>query len=325
MGGMGSGPWYVLMVNAWRGTFRDNECGKKDIDIRTKRSIHLAVMCTQSMTKLTKYYLGKLLAIIGIALLCLSLIGDLTHIGGYKNNNPRSWERFDLSLVHRTHSIDDLILEARSSESAYESLSDEQKMVAIFNVVADRFAHNAGARHTPFTNWILYFAGKFHPTFGAIWDPEIFVEKGHSLICSQSSYLLMQMAFREGIKARHVGLNGHVVMEAWYNDDWHLFDPDAEVIPRDEEGIVLSVEELSNNTEILKKEYPLKKGDFVPIISSREDNSFVSYPEGAYFEWKSQVLFYLEKLMQIFKYLVPVLLFVLGVFMQRKNRINSDR
>ncbi len=263
--------------------------------------------------------IGKFVILIGVTLLGMTLFGDMTPQGGYDGYPPRPWERFDESLVVRTHSIDDLIAEASRRKSKFESISDEQKMMVLFNVVIDRFTHNEGARHTLLTNWLLYFAGKIHPTLGIIMDPEIFVAKGYSLICSQSSFLLMHMALREGIKARHVGLNGHVLMEAWYDDDWHVFDPDAEVVPRDDDGLVLSVEDLSQNLEVLKRAYPPNKGDFVHIISSREDNSFVSYPEGAYFEWKSQLLLHVEKAMQILKYVVSAFLVVCGLYIQRPS------
>ncbi len=266
-----------------------------------------------------KAVVAKSFICIGVVLFCVAYLGDTTHMGGYENTERRSWEQFDEALVSRTSSVDDLITEANNREENYEQLPDEKKMMTLYEVVIDRFTHNAGAKHTLFTNWLLYFSGKAHPVLGTIMDPDIFVAKGHSLICSQSSYLLMQMALREGIVARHVGLNGHVVMEAWYDNNWHLFDPDAEVVPRNSEGYVLSVNELSKNSSVLSSAYPRVKGDFAHIISSRQDNSFVSYPKGAYFEWKTQVLFYLEKLAQILKYLIPCFFIIFGIYMWRTH------
>ncbi len=255
------------------------------------------------------------LLMFGALLIGLSLIGDFTSVGGYANRKPRSWERFDEQLASRTHNITDLIVEAKKRSPDYGSLNDEQKMILLYEVVIDRFTHNAGARHTIFTNWLLYLAGKFASPLGVIWDPDLFVAKGQSLICSQSSYLLVQLALQNGIRARHVGLNGHVVMEAWYDNDWHLFDPDAEVVPKSS-GIILSVDRLAQNNELLTKLYPPIKGDFIDIVSSREDNSFASHPIGTYFEWKSQVLFYFEKLAQILKYLIPLLMISFSVFLK---------
>ncbi len=271
-----------------------------------------------------KNTLAILIIMTGIGLLGVTIIGSFTSIGGYENIRPRSWEKYDSSLASKTSSMNDLILQAKAMNSSYDTLSEEKKMLSLYNVVINRFTHNNGARHTIFTNWILFVLGKVASPLGYIWDPDLFVSKGHSLICSQSSYLLMQLALKNNIRARHVGLNGHVVMEAWYDDDWHLFDPDAEVVPKDASGNILSVEELSKNMDILKKEYPKIKGDFVPIIASREDNSFVSYPMGAHFEWKSQAMFYLEKIARVLKYLIPVLFVAFGVYLKfTRNKKNA--
>ncbi len=274
---------------------------------------------------MVKKITAKTLAILGVSLLCVSLIGDFTSIGGYENNIPRAWERFDKSLVSKTRDIGDLILEAKRRQENFSTLNDEQKMIVLYEVVIDRFVHNEGARHTIYTNWLLYLGGKVVSPLGIIWDPDILVSKGHSLICSQSSYLLLQMALQNKIKARHVGLNGHVVMEAWYADDWHLFDPDAEVMPKDVSGRILSVDELSKNTDIVKKEYPIIKGEYINIIISREDNSFVSYPVGAYFEWKSQVLFYFEKIAQVFKYLIPLFILFCSIYLLLKPKAKKQQ
>ena len=265
---------------------------------------------------MTKSLAEKVLVILGAALLFVTALGDITSMGGYRNTNARSWERFDESLAAKTHSMADLIQEAKSRVQDYESFNDEQKMFALYEVVTDRFTHSAGARHTLFTNWLLASLGKFHPAFGIIMNPETLVEKGQSLVCSQSSYLLMHLALREGIVARHVGLNGHVVMESWYDNDWHLFDPDAEVVPRNQEGGVASVESLAQDAELLTATYSGQKANIVPIISTRQDNSFVSYPRGAYFEWKTQLLFQIEKAMNIVKYLIPFGMILLGVYLR---------
>jgi len=273
----------------------------------------------------TKHHLYKIGISIGIMLSLIAFLGDMTPLGDYRNANPRAWEQFDASSVSRTGTMGTLISEAKNKANNWDSLSSEQKMMSLYQIVIDRFTHSDGAKHNLFSNWLLYLAGKIHPAFGVIMDPDLFVSKGHSLVCSQSSYLLMRMALQEGITARHVGLNGHVVMEAWYDRDWHLFDPDAEVVPRNKDRLVMSLDELAKNPGILDIEYPREKGNYASSIASREDNSFVSYPKGAYFEWKSQVLFYFEKGMQILKYLIPILFIVAGLYGHRTSIIRPKR
>jgi len=120
---------------------------------------------------------AKLLVISGILLLCFSIIGDFSSIGGYENNEPRSWEKYDTSLASRINSMDDLILEAKAMQNNFDTLSDENKMLLLYEVVINRFTHNDGAEHTIFTNWTLFFLGKVARPLGMIWDPDIFVSK----------------------------------------------------------------------------------------------------------------------------------------------------
>ena len=258
--------------------------------------------------------------VVGFSLVIVSLLGDYTSFGAYTSRDASGDEQFEESLVESIHSVEDLVAFSFRKVEDPQLLSDEQKMLLLYEAVINRFTHSRGARHTLGSNWILYCIGRIMYPLGFIWDHTLFLAKGHSLICSQSSYLLMQVALQNGIVARHVGLNGHVVMEAWYDNDWHMFDPDREIIIRDRQGTILSVEEISIDMELMKKKYAGDHEDLIPIIASREDNSFISYPPGCYFEWKSQVLLYVEKCMQYLKYCMPLLFILFGSFMLLKSR-----
>jgi hypothetical protein len=85
--------------------------------------------------------------------------------------------------------------------------------------VADRFTHG-DAEHNLSINWLLWSLGQFNPNFKHIRNPQVLVSGGHCLFCDQSSYLLLNLALKAGIRARHVGLGGLVVMEAWYDGNW---------------------------------------------------------------------------------------------------------
>lgn len=146
---------------------------------------------------------------------------------------------------------------------------------------------------------------------------------GYSLYCDQISYTLLSLALEHGIKARHVGLDGHVVMEAWYEADWHLYDPDLEVVPVDASGQVLSVEKLALNSELLDQYYGPR--GTTKIVASRENNTYMSFPQGSWFEWKSNVLVYYEKIMEVMKFALPVVLVVLGLFLSRGSSTRQKR
>jgi hypothetical protein len=270
-----------------------------------------------------KRWPGWLMISIGTALLIVTGVGQWTDRGGYHSVPPRSWERFDQELVKRTPDLPSLLEEAeqRTGRRLHE-MPPGEAMEVLHGIVTERFTH-ADAQHTPFTNWILWVLGVFHPALGHIWNADLTVAKGHSLSCDQASYLLLALALKSGIQARHVGLDGHVVMEAWYDGDWHLYDPDMEIIPKDERGDVLSVDELSQNTELLQKFYSGPRKDAVPLFTTRENNTFMSYPIGARFEWKCQVLSIFEKFMNLLKWIVPIVLVWWGIRLVRRRPANT--
>lgn len=256
-------------------------------------------------------WLKRILSIIGFFLLAAALLGDFTSLGTYPAVPPRPWEQYDAALSSQIHSLDSAMAAAEKRSGVFAGMSDEQKMLSLYDTAANGFT-GGNARHTFFSNWILWLGGQLHPALGSIYDADLLVARGHSLICSQSSYVLVQLALRAGIRARHVGLNGHVVMEAWYGGDWHLFDPDMEVVVRDKQGNIFSLDDLARSPLMLEAAYSGVKSDIVPLIASRQDNTFMTYPAGTYFEWKSEVLRYNEKIMQILKYVLPILFILYG-------------
>ena len=251
--------------------------------------------------------LGTIIAFGGAFLFLATAAGQWTPMGNYESVPPRGWEDFEPSLARELDSFSRLV--EFTQDQISPSLSEREVMNILYDTVSKRFTHNQ-ATHNLFSNWILYFSGMIHPAFSHIYDPNLLVRKGHSLLCDQASYVLLRLALEHGIRARHVGLDGHVVMEAWYDSDWHLYDPDLEVVPLNSDGQVLSVEKLAQDQVLLEKYYGPHGA--VDIISSRENNTYMSYPEGARFEWKTNVLVYFERCMELMKFLLPVTLIVIG-------------
>jgi hypothetical protein len=264
-------------------------------------------------------YLGIFTSSAGVVLLLVVAVGHWTAIGKYESAPPRKWERFDPNLESTLNSLS-ILMEATKNQLSVSS-SDREIMDVLYDTVTERFTHKA-ATHTFYSNWLLYLAGKIHPAFAHIRDSNSMVANGHSLSCDQSSYLLLNLALANGIKARHVGLDGHVVMEAWYDSDWHLYDPDLEVAPLDYTDQVLSVEKLALNSELLDKYYGAH--EFAYIVGSRENNTYVSYPEGSWFEWRSNVLVYFESSMEVLKFVLPIAFIVAG-FWLTKRKYSGDQ
>ena len=257
---------------------------------------------------------GSSLIVIGVVLLGLSIVGPRTPLAQYDNRDARPWESFDPALAQRARTPAALAAEARVLLPSFDRATDRQRMDALYDVVAARFTHSNGARHTLGTNWLLFLAGQVVRPFGLIWDPAVYLASGHSLVCSQSSYLLLQLALDEGIPARHVGLIGHVVMEAWYDGDWHLYDPDTEATPVQANGDIPSVEELALDRDLLERAYTGENAQYVDIIASRENNTYMSYPVGTHFTWQAEVLALIERVAQVLKYVLPLLLIGAGAW-----------
>jgi hypothetical protein len=265
---------------------------------------------------MTTKRLGVALAAVGFVLLGVAGVGHFTSLGDYRNVPAREWETFAPESVSEFGTWS--ALSAEAERRVANQVGDQNRMRALYRLVTERFTHGDTARHNLFSNWLLAGMGIVHPAFARIRGPETMVERGHSLLCGQSSYVLLRLAQENGIRARHVGLFGHVVLEAWYDGDWHLFDPDLEVVPRDSEGHVLSVEELARTPGLLEQYYGDYKSNGVPlvdILASRENNTYMSYPSGAWFEWKANILFWFEKLAEILKFVLPALLMGFGTWL----------
>lgn len=273
--------------------------------------------------------IGFLLA--GFGLLLVAALGHWSSLGDYASRPARAWERFDRGLVDRTPNLADLYGAAEKlSDGKLRNLPPRQAMSVLFDTVSARFTHGE-TLHTPFSNWILWALGRVHPALGAIRDPGVLLKRGESAYCSEVSYVLMQLAQQAGIPPRHVGLNGHVVMEAWYGGEWHMYDPDFEVVVQDSSGSVMSTAALSRDEASVRNAYKDKLGSslsleqVVKIITSRDDNSFVSYPAGSQFEWKSQVLLRVEQAAEILKFAIPLVMILIGGFVLAFTRKSHAR
>lgn len=269
---------------------------------------------------------GYGLLFVGFGLLLITSAGEWSSLGNLKNQPARSWELFDRALVERTPTLDTLYDAAQQqSDRDLRSLSKQQAMRVLFTTVSSRFSHGV-TLHTPFSNWMLWTLGKAHPALGALRNPVSLLKRSESALCGDISFVLMKLAQRAGIRARHVGLFGHVVMEAWYDDGWHMYDPDYEVVPLEDSGAVLGVTAMSGDEAMVHKVYSAKLTNIsrvqtiVEIYSSREDNSFISYPPGSQFEWKTQVLLHMEQASEYLKFIIPLLMVLLGTLVLAPRR-----
>ena len=83
-------------------------------------------------------------------------------------------------------------------------------------------------------------------------DPLVLLE-GNVMHCGQVAGLAVDLFESAGYVGRTVHLDGHVVAEIWYDDDWHVFDGDSMggngLSPMSPDGSIPSVVELTQHPE----------------------------------------------------------------------------
>lgn len=244
----------------------------------------------------------------------------VTNVIGFYRGEKISPGGFGATITALEASIDELGLEN----------SDAKKMDLIYDFVINRFDHSGdpSPSYSFYSNYLLYTAGLINPEFSRIRDPNYLLQQRSLGSCSELSYIMVAMAENLNIRARHVGLNGHVVMEAYYDNDFHMYDPLYKVKPL-LQGNVVSVSWLEKNPKILRSFYQQEISDpkllesTLSFFKSRDDNSFVSYPPLAQFNWKASVLLYCEICSHYLKWILPVLIFLfltIKEFLKVKNR-----
>ena len=264
---------------------------------------------------------SRIIIVVSGAVLAISLLGDLTCLGNYRRAKVLKWERFEPSLTSRIRSLDDISIEAERRNPDFIHMDEKEKIIILYEVVIERFCHGI-ASHNLFSNWILFGTSLIFPQTGAMSDPNLILRKGNGVICSQISDILVQVAKRNGILARNFGLNGHVVIEAWFENGWHCFDPDLEVVPIDPtSGKIQSVEEASINEILLRKYYNGEKLAALQCFLTRKDNAASPIGWRSSSVWAVDVLRIIEKTLEILKYLLPIS--VLIVFFYRNMRPKS--
>jgi hypothetical protein len=133
------------------------------------------------------------------------------------------------------------------------------------------------------------------------------------------------MAGMTGIPTRHVLLEGHIVMEARYDGGWHAYDPDLEVVVRDDSGVVADAETLSRRKDLVRRSYA-GRGDssfvetIVAIYGSTGDNLFLAYPERRLFGPSGQRPGRVEQAAQYTAFILPGALIAAGVVLMASRR-----
>jgi hypothetical protein len=102
-------------------------------------------------------------------------------------------------------------------------------------------------------------------------------------LCDDSATAFMSLGKYAKFKTRVWALNGHVVPEIFYNNDWHMLDPDGEIYYLDDDGhTILGVEKLQQRQDIILQTISPKyqnSSKLAKIYISHEDNSVEKWYE----------------------------------------------
>jgi hypothetical protein len=142
-------------------------------------------------------------------------------------NEVEPKEAFDRSLG-RLNSIASLNAYIDSCAASREVPAKSRKEVFLVNEIIERKFYHGYSHYTSEDNFLAYLAGKFvWNHLSAIVLPEDLV-KHEMAACSQQAIVMMEVLKQRGFNVRKLGLTGHYVLEVFYNDNWHMFDPNHE-------------------------------------------------------------------------------------------------
>ena len=94
--------------------------------------------------------------------------------------------------------------------------------------------------------------------------------------CSDSALSLVQLLHLANYKARLVSIEDHLVGEVYYDEAWHMLDPDREVYYKNLKGEIASVKEIVNNNQLLNQPFFTgEKGvDVIPFTRKMQIEAF---------------------------------------------------
>lgn len=212
-----------------------------------------------------------------------------------------------------------------------DNLSNEKKIMKIYTKIEQSLEHKF-TYYSFFENPIsvlferlifapLYeiFARKKSQFFNTLKEPYLLINaKGG--ICHQNAIAIVKLAEEVGFKARTLWMEGHVVAEVYYNNAWHLFDANMDIIFK-KNGCILSYQEIVAEPDLIYRTLEKKGWDKTKITNianmylSTNDNYFYHlYP----FEKYVDIYYFLTRM---FSYIIYLLMIFGILYYLFKNKI----
>ncbi len=114
-----------------------------------------------------------------------------------------------------------------------------------------------------------------------IHDPVRFLNVYGYGFCDDAATNFMVLSEQAGVRARVWGLTGHVVPEAFFENGWHMLDPDGEIYYLDDDGhTISSIQTLEQRPDIIRK-YPspiyTDAQKLIDIYTTTHDNKITEW------------------------------------------------
>ena len=151
---------------------------------------------------------------------------EITNSGEFPILSPRLLFNGSADLFAMSEYIDDVTRDADSDEAA---------AIALFADFGQRVGHYCSAGHGPHSE---------RTSLGLL------VQQGRGC-CDDVSPGLANLFSGFGLPVRIVRRPNHVIPEVFYDDAWHMFDPDHDVFYRNNEGAVASSFDIAAEPQIL--------------------------------------------------------------------------
>lgn len=194
---------------------------------------------------------------------------------------------------------------------------DTFDLVAVNDIISASLVHSDKRTIQLYENWLLWLGGKFYEPLSRTQDAERIVA-GRGGLCSEVSAVMNRIAERNGLEARFIGLNGHVVSEIKTENGWRVADPDYGVTY----AVGLGYLEGEHGPQTMKSAlrgmgYNDKTIEsYIKIFQSSEDNVVSDVGIAL-----SPRLYRAEMIAEWLKWIIPVLLILGGISYTRKHII----
>lgn len=238
---------------------------------------------------------------IGLALIAINILGFVISpsvIGKDNDNRENAIPGFDYPTQDSSNLFDLL-----------DRAMDNFDLVTVNDIISASLVHSDKRTIQLYENWLLWLGGKFYEPLSRTQDADRIVA-GRGGLCSKVSAVMNRIAERNGLEARFIGLNGHVVSEIKTENGWRVADPDYGVTY----DVGLGYLEGENGPQTMKSAlrgmgYNDKTTEsYIKVFQSAEDNVVSDIGIAL-----SPRLYRVEMIAEWLKWLIPVLLLLAGI------------